>query len=172
MPRVATRTKAKRGRKYICGKCDKPIKPGTKFYTWSFRYGGTRYQHEACGYPRRGQLTQSKLGSVYDAVDDAETIISKATSPEDIGAALSGVKDTVDDVQGEYEEAAEAMGAAGESGTSREYADELSTFGEELDSAASDIEGEEFEEEDGETEAEWLEGLREKATDALGTLEL
>lgn len=185
MPRVKTKTKNKAGKPYDCGRCDKKITPGQSYYTWAFRYGGVRRQHVEHGAPRRGQLTQSKLGAVYDAVDDAEESIGSAGSADEIAGVISSVRDTVDEVKEEYEDACEAMGAAGESGTSREYADELESFSSELDSAESEIQGETFEADkdatkkgegdedrnaDGETESEWLEKLRETATDALGAL--
>lgn len=187
MPRVTTKKKNKAGQPYDCGRCDKKIVAGETYYEWSFRYGGTRRQHTEHGPPRRGQLTQSKLAAVYDAVDGAEDTIKEAASPEDIAAALNDAKDVLEEVKQEYEDACEAMGAAGESGTSRDNADELENFSNELDSAISDIESESFEKDedeteqgegdvdrnsDGETESEWLDKLREQVIEALGNLSL
>src|SRR5262245_26128203 len=106
MPRVTEKTKNKGGKHgtYACGRCDQPIKPGQKYYEWSFRYGGTRRQHTDHGYPRRGQLTQSKLGAVYDAVDDADKTVGEAASPEDMAAALETVREQAEEVKQEYED--------------------------------------------------------------------
>lgn len=172
MPRVSTKKKSKAGKPYHCGKCGKKIVPGEMYYEWSFRYGGTRRQHEKCGRPSRGQLTQSKLGAVYDACDGAEETISKATEKDAIVEALNSAAETAREVSEEYNEAAEAMGAAGESGTSAERRDELESFADSLESAASEIEGEEFDEDDGIPETEWIENLRQQGLDALGELSL
>lgn len=187
MPRVETKKKNSAGKPYDCDRCDKKIMPGQSYYAWSFRFGGTHRQHTEHGMPKRGQLTQSKLSAVYHAVDDAEDTIQAAGTADEIAEVLSGVRDTVDEVKQEYEDACEAMGAAGESGQSREYADELESFSSELDSAESGIQGETFDKDeeatkngegdedrnaDGETETEWLDKLREQAIDALGNLNL
>jgi hypothetical protein len=166
MPRVTTKTKATRGAAYHCGKCGEKIKPGTKYYEWSFRYGGTRRQHEACGFPRRGQLTQSKMGAVYDAIDDAETTIATADTASDIADAVRSAAEVVNEIELEYRDAADAMGAAGESGISAERADELESFASDLEGEADNIADEERDEEN-ETEEQFIERLREQATDAL-----
>ena len=81
MPRVTTRTKNRGGRDRHCGRCGEVIKPGEKYYTWAFRYGGSRfncYRH----HPRQSELTQSKMSGVYAAIESAQDAIAAAETVE------------------------------------------------------------------------------------------
>jgi len=136
MPRVEKKTKSTAGKAYTCTKCGKTIEPKTEYYTWSFRYGGTYRQHVSCGYPRRGQLTQSKLASVYNTLDDAEETISKAEDCATMADALSSVAEEARNVAEEYRDAVEAMNMAGSGNENEERADQLEEWAEELEDAA------------------------------------
>lgn len=131
MPRVHTRTKAARGKPYTCSTCGKEIQPGEEFYYWDFRYGGTRRSHTSHGYPRRSQLTQSRMGEVYDAVESVEALIaSDGWVYEDVESAIEELKGVVDEVKTSYEEAAEHFGGQG---SNQERAEELEPFADALD---------------------------------------
>ena len=185
MPRVHTKTKSTRGAVYGCVKCSKPIVAGEQYHEWTFRYGGTRRQHATHGRPTRGQLTQGKLAALYDAQDAAAETIAGADNADDIAQALRDVQEVASEVAGEYREAAEAMGAAGTE--NEERADTLDSYADELESEAGEIEGETWEaadeqdedveegqevNDDGETQDEWLEALRDRATDKLAECDL
>ena len=186
MPRVHKAKKSNRGKEYHCASCPQPIVAGQEYYSWSFRYGGTRRQHVACGYPRRGQLTQSKLGAVYDAQDDAEKAVDEATDAGEIADAVRSAAEAAREVAEEYREAVQAMNMEGSGTENEERADTLEAYADEVENTADEIDGELWEraeppEEDeegeivndeGETEEEWLEGLRERAREAIGQLEL
>lgn len=133
MPRVNTQTRSTRGRVKRCGRagCNREIQPGERYFSFSFRYGGTQVR---CSehYPKQSELTQSKLSEVYAAVEDAEDEMNSAETVEDIMTAVENVAQVATDMAGEYEEAAEAFGGAGENAERAEalqaYADELSNF--------------------------------------------
>ncbi len=161
MPKVYTyttraRTKhADRGN-YRCGKCGKDILPGEKRYEWSFRYGGTYRQHVTCGYPTRGQLTQSKMGQVYDVLD-----APWGDTQEEIAANLHEAAEIVTQVAEEYSEAAQAFRGAGEN-ADRAY--ELEAFSSSLEQAGGEVEQAEREGE--ESEEDLIERCREIAENA------
>jgi hypothetical protein len=133
MPRVNTQTRSTRGRVRRCGRigCGREIQPGEKYYSFSFRYGGTQVR---CidHYPKQSELTQSKLSELYAAVESAEDDMTNADTVEDIVVAVQGVEEVARELAEEYQEAAEPFGGAGENAERAEalesYADELSNF--------------------------------------------
>ncbi len=133
MARATLHTKSKRGAEYRCVKCTDRINPGEKYYEWSFRYGGTRRQHASHGAPRPSQLTQSKMATVYEAIEAAEDC------QEDLGSfadAIEQIVEVANEVASEYRDAAEQFGGAGENA---ERADELESWVEGLEDKASTI---------------------------------
>lgn len=178
MPKVVTKTRSRGGNKEYRCKCGEVIKPGQKYYTWSFRYGGTHYRHVNCGAPKRSELTQSKMATVYEAVEDAELLIDTWDAMDDtppdrdeLTDYLSTVIEVANDVAAEYREADEQFGGAG-STESAEKADELEAFAEELQTITFDDppEKDEFEgDEDGYNDAvsEWVSECRSTAQEAL-----
>ena len=159
MPRVYTyKTQARRGDKapHTCVKCHKPIEPGQDRYEWSFRYGGTRRQHVSCGYPRRSQLTQSKMGAVYDVIDG-----DWGTTQEDVKTNLEMAAETVREVASEYDEAAQSFGGQGENA---ERASELDSYAGTLDDASREVE--DAEKEEGEDDEAFIARLHEIAENA------
>ena len=61
MARVHTRTKSTRGKRdFICSGCREKIEPGEEFCTWQLRFGGPRYRHVKCGYPKPTELSMRK----------------------------------------------------------------------------------------------------------------
>ena len=133
MPRVHSQTRSTRGRAKRCGRagCGREIQPGEKYFSFSFRYGGTQVR---CSdhYPKQSELTQSKLSELYAAIEDAEDEMSSAESVDDVVTALSNVEEVAQNLASEYEEAAEPFGGQGENMERAEalqaYADELSNF--------------------------------------------
>ncbi len=105
MPRVNTVQKARKPQR--CGSCRKEIKPGEGYRHWSFRYGGkhVRCMDYACR-PRQSDLTQSKMATVYAAIEGVEDFIAKGvevTEEEngirDLATMLTELAETVDEVR-------------------------------------------------------------------------
>lgn len=188
MPRVKSKTKSKAGKPYSCIACRKSIVAGQKYFEWAFFRQAPRRKHDECGRPKQSELDNSKMSAVYAAIEGAEESIAKADSKEDIAEALDEVVSSANEVAEEYGEAADAMGGAGESGISAERKDALESFASEVEDAANEIRDAEPEEVDeevekekdlptttdeqqaAEKEMEFLDGLREQATDALNGL--
>lgn len=148
MPRVNTVKKARKDQG-SCGKCGDALPAGSPYRFWKFRYGGKRKRcmKTECN-PRRSDLTQSKLGTVYDAQDEAHETL-RGWDREDVSVlrdALESLAGTVREVSEEYAEAAEPFGNQGEN---QERADELESWADEIESKASDLE--EYEDQDCET---------------------
>lgn len=147
MPRVHTKVKSARGRDYTCNRCGRVIKPGQVYRQWSFRYGGDRNIHGeevrevgedgtarvVCSGlpPRPSELTQSRMGEVYAAV---EAYDDAGDDVEDKAAALEQLAEVAQEVAEAYREAAEAFGGAGENA---ERADELEPWAEDVAEKAS-----------------------------------
>lgn len=182
MPRVNRSTKNKAGKSYTCDVCSKGITAGQDYYSWSFRR-----RHVECGYPKRSELTHSKMSAVYAAVESAEESISTASDVDSLAEALRNVAESAREVAQEYMDAVEAMNMSGAGTENEERADSLNAFADEIESEADDIESETWEAEEnedadneaneqtdqnGDTEAEWLENQKDRARDALGNLEL
>lgn len=121
MPRVYEQTARTSKNRRVCQKCREEVKPGDRYYQWSFRYGGTRNQHVACGRPLRSQLTQSLLSSIYAAEEEFEKLPEDATWG-DRASAVEAIAEAAGEVMEQYRAAAENFGGAGEHA---ERADEL-----------------------------------------------
>lgn len=133
-----------------CRKCGEPIEPGEDRYEWSFRYGGTYTQHAHHGAPRLSETTQGSVSQLYaaqEAIDDALAADrADFTSWRDnVASALNDAADTADEMQQEYEAAAEPFGGAG---PNQERAEACESWAEELRNAAEEVEGFEVEEVD------------------------
>jgi hypothetical protein len=165
MPRAFLKTRNKGGKHtYRCGVCGRDILPGEDYYTWKFNRGGRYWQHAEHGAPRRSQLTNSKMGEVYDAVDTFD--ISELTDAEDIKAALSSVANSARSVADEYEQSADSIEQAFPSGNStseacRATADELNDWADRLESWEPDYD--EYDADQFDTEEDWHESTRESA---------
>lgn len=177
MPRVYTQKKSRRGKDVKCGRCGRVVMPGEDYFTWKFRYGGQHYrcdQHR----PKMSELTQSKIGEIYSALETAQDdlgTIDRTDVSQDLSdiqsqvvQILQNVQDEVERVKSEYEEAAESFG---QSGPNQEKAEELDMPYDELDSGIQEVEGistepdEELDHESEEYQAFW-EGIVEELCDA------
>lgn len=187
MPKVSTKKKNSAGKPYDCGKCPDLIECGQQYYEWSFRFGGTHRQHKTHGYPKPSQLTQSKLSGAYAAIESAEEQIAQFDNAEDIALALENCAEEISGVRDEHQESLDNMGenlAQGSTGEAiQEKIDELELFGDTIADLANDIRGEEFGEDEPETNSperkEWeeknetfIDGLRQQALDGLGEFSL
>lgn len=152
MPRI-NRVKKCRKAQGACGKCGVEIKAGDPYIHWAFRYGGRRVR---CAKwecrPRRADLAQSKMGTVY-AAQDAFSDGMTHTSADELKSAMETVEETVREVLEEYREADEAMGGHG--GENAERADDLGSW--EPDER----------DEDEETEEDWLDRINNDALEVV-----
>lgn len=126
MPRVNSQKKSNRGGDRICGRCGKKIQVGERFYWWKFRYGGKQircWEHP----PKPSELTQSKMSTVYAAMEDASENLGTL---DEIKDAIQQLAESAREVVDEYREAAEHFGGQGENA---ERADELEGWVEELE---------------------------------------
>jgi len=160
VPRVHTQTARKSKYERTCSMCRGAIYPGQSYHSWSFRYGGTYYQHAACGYPRRSQLTQSAMGEVYAAIEAAEETIANwdGDGLGDLTSAVEEVAAATESVIDQYREADEAFGGYG--------ATESAERGEEPE------EGEPRTEDQQDEFDTWVEEQRGEATDLLANCPL
>lgn len=150
MAHAKLRKKSVRGTR-VCGAlgCGKEIQPGENYWTWSFRYGGRQVrctEHP----PKQSDMTQSKMGEVYAAVEEAEVDLVAATTIDDIKDAVQSVSEVAQQVVEEYREAAEHFGGQGENA---ERADELEGWADELGNFDPDTIGEDEFDEDAVGEA-------------------
>lgn len=137
MPRVR-RQKASGRAQRVCGAlgCGKEIPKGEEYYTWSFRYGGRQVRcldHP----PRPSDLTQSRMGEVYTAIEEAEKRLVDETfdSVEDVKGVIEEVATVAREVADAYREAAENFGGGG---PNAERADELEVWVDELENFEPD----------------------------------
>jgi hypothetical protein len=163
-----------------CGRCDKQIEKGDPYRHATPGFRGRRLvrcMEPACAI-RQSELTTSKMAGVYAAQEDAEEALNDVDGAEAIQQILSDCADACREVAGEYAEAAEAMGGAGEE--MQERADEIESYCDELENMdLSELEdcGEpedapEDASEEAETFAERLENAVAEARDLIGSLSL
>lgn len=170
MPRVFRKTKNRGGHHiYTCDKCGNEIEAGTDYLTWKFNRGSRYFRHPECGYPHRSELSHSKMGGLWDAVDDFD--VSGCASPDEIKEALEAVASAAREVATEYSEAVNNIEQAFPSGNNtseacRATADELEGWADELegwepseDYDGVETQGDEFE--------RYLESCRDEAQDLV-----
>lgn len=144
MPRV-NHVKRSRKERRCCG-CGTTIAVGDPYKWIKFRYGGRRDKCGKCGF-RSSELTQSKLSNVYAAQEEVEDYLAGWDGDmDDLRSTIESAVEQIREVKDEYEEAAEAMGEAGQYGESRERADELESWlcdiegtGDDLDDFEGDV---------------------------------
>lgn len=160
MPRVNEKRKNAGGKERRCGRCSKTILPGERYFSWSFRYGGTHYRC-AEHRPRQSELTQSLMADVYLAVEDAQDALPTVDNVDDIRSLVEPVSEVVAGVVDQYREAAEAFGGQGENA---ERADELEDWQNDLESFYPD---EPDEDASNDEQADAVENARQEAEDLL-----
>lgn len=121
-----------------CEKCRTPLPKGSP-YRW-FKVGfRSRYKHRRCMSPacapRPSELESSKLADVYSAQEDAEANIDAAGDVEDVKVAVQEFVDRVNEVAEEYRE------AATNPNTGSVFNPEAEERADNLESAASDLDG-------------------------------
>lgn len=141
MPRVHIKRRhpSGRGQELTCGKCGDTIEHGANYRRWDFRYGGKRIRcmKPECA-PRPGDLTQSKMGEVYNAQHDLSQLANDDVPilAASVQQGLADLAEVARDTAGEYEEAAQHFGGQGEN---QERYEQLDQWADELDDAADDL---------------------------------
>lgn len=162
-----------------CGRCGAEIKKGDPYKHASPGFRGPKLVRcDNCTF-RQSELTTSLLAGIYaaqeQAHDDLDGLSDDWTTTEDVDTILQTCASEAEDVQGQYEEAAEAMGAAGEE--HQEKADLIESWASDLTDVTFDDPpewpaGEEPGEEELESEWEnWREGVIEAAREAIDAFE-
>jgi len=167
VPKVHKVRKSSAGKEYICVKCRKPIVAGQEYFHWTKYRSATQQQHVDCGYPRRSQLSNSKMGPLWDEVDAFTP--DGHESADDLQSALADIANVANDVAAEYSEAADNIESASGSGALTSEA--CRTVAEELESWASDLENWEptaDTEEGAKPVDDWLQEVREEASELVG----
>lgn len=166
MARVHRAKKNRAGKTLVCGRvgCGQQILPGESYFYWEPRYGPKHvrcYRHS----PRRSEVTTSKMAEVYAAVEEAEDWAGQNDGIEvqDYEDQMGTVMSVVEEKKGEYEEAAEQFGGAGENA---DRADELDQFYSELESVDFDS-FEEWKESNEDDADAWREDMASRMTEAL-----
>jgi hypothetical protein len=166
MARVNKSKKNRAGKDWFCGRagCGEKVLPGEFYYFWEPRYGPKQvrcYRH----YPRQSETTTSKMAEVYSAVEDSQDWAGQYDGIEssDYESQIESVMSVVEEVKGEYEEAAENFGNAG---PSQEMADDLDQFYSELQNADFDSFDEWKEANEDDADA-WREDMASRMTEAL-----
>lgn len=177
MPKVITiKRKAAGHRVYICQVCGEPVQPGEVYHTWKFNRGARYWQHKKCGFPKRSMLTNSKMGTVYDAVDSFD--VSAVESTDEIKELLAQVAEAARSVAEEYGESADTIEDSWPSGTPvseacRATSEELHSYADTLENWEPSQEKPEMDEADGdeqeynETVEDWLQHMRDEASDLV-----
>jgi len=166
MPRPFLKKKNRGGHHvYTCTVCGEPIKAGEQYWTWKFNHGARYFQHAEHGRPKPSQLTNSKMGELYDAVEAFDP--SSCESVDDIKSALADVAEAARSVGEQYGEAADGIESAWPSGNPtseacRSTADELDSYASSLESWEPDTD-----EGDADDKEEWLEECRSAASDLV-----
>jgi len=166
MPRVHKVKRIKGGvKEYICVKCRKPIEPGQEYYHWTKYKQSVRQQHVTCGYPKRSQLSDSKMGPVWDEIDGFNP--SELEQVDDIKSALQSIAGVATDVAAEYNESADGIEQQFSNSPTgdacREVADALESWAADLENWEPSADTEEGTK----TFEDWLEEVREEAQDIV-----
>lgn len=146
MPRT-NYVKSARKAQGSCEVCGKPIEPRMAYQYIEPRYGTRRVRHTGCRSWRPSEVSSSKMTSVWAAQEAfADAQMSGFDTVSDIAQAVTEVAEAARSVGEEYGESAQNIedGFGHEVPMSeelREKADSLESWADELDSAASDIEG-------------------------------
>jgi chromosome segregation ATPase len=155
-----------------CGRCHATINPGDgyRYAQPGFRNRNklVRCMKSSCAF-RQSELTNSKMSTVYAAVETAEDAISgwdgeDVDDAEDVAQALRDCAEQIREVAEEYATAAEAMQGAGEE--MQEKADALEGWADEIESAADDLPSKpEDEDDEDEDENEKAKAVKEPTDD-------
>jgi hypothetical protein len=168
MPRVRHVKKARKSHGK-CGSCGTPINVGDPYKWAKPRYGSKKVRCVNCKF-KRGDLSSSKMVTIYDAQDTAYEGIKGWGGEEidELKSVLEDFSEVVREVASEYEESAENI---------RQYFPE-SWKADELDEAYSELEGwaeeidcfdpDEFDPEAGEDKESWAEERRSEAEELVG----
>ena len=127
------------------------IEKGDSYYWWEFRYGGTRYSKT---YPRRSQLTQSKMSGVYAGFEGLEDAVNNQDRSE-VESALEEYKSAIDEARDEYEDADQQFGGTGSSQHAERAQAMESAYSEVEQFDLDQFEIEDEEDEYGETKIDW-----------------
>lgn len=125
-----------------CGRCHDALPKGCAYRWIKGRYSArkVRCMKPECRF-RQSEMTESKMSGVYAAQENAEEALNAWSNDDGLDALQSLCSDMAEslrEVSGEYAEAAEAMGGAGEE--MQQKADDLESWADEVESAGDELE--------------------------------
>lgn len=158
MPRVTTVQKARESKKNRrCGKCGVEIKAGDKYLYWGNKVGPRSYRKSIrCGkpscYPKPSETTANQYASIIMAAQEGfsdSNFTTKEEVAEGVRAVAEAATEIAETMNGNADNMESGFGhATSISDELRDRAQQWEDFASELDSAASDIENMDFEDED------------------------
>lgn len=154
-------------RRRACRRCGHEIQVGEAFKYFSKRYGGTTF-YCAAHSPRPSEMTSGKTAQLLAIGEALEDAVADAETPEDVKTALEQARDDAESLKDEYEESATNIvdGFGHETYQSEELAEkasEIETWMDELESAISQVDVDELEQDEGESD----EDFEQRKSDAL-----
>jgi hypothetical protein len=84
-----------------CGACGKDVEKGTRYRSWTPRYGPAHYRHATCPSPPRSALTGSEiLSTAWDIADQEVEVVDDAEAFDDqVSEIAEAIGDLVDLIQ-------------------------------------------------------------------------
>lgn len=132
---------------FPCTKCSEPIRAGQKFYMYQPNHQQPRRSHAEHGSIKQSELCQGKMSGVYAAVEGLEEAIAQARNSNDASGLADALRDCaqeVEQVKDEYQEGYDNLPQqfqdSGSGAETQEKIEALEQFCESLESAASECE--------------------------------
>lgn len=168
-----------------CDKCGTALPKGSAYRWWKVGFR-SRHRYIRCMAaectPRTSELESSRYADVYAAIEDAQASIALSDDKDDVEQEVQSVADAMNELAEEYQTASEDENGTVFNQTAAERAEELESQSGELDGWTYDEELEGCDEHDElqdegcdaceEKRGEYVDGLREAATDKLSEVSL
>jgi len=149
-----------------CGACGKVIEIGQPYKWAKGRYTAKKIRCEKCLF-KPSDLTSSKMGTIYDAQEDAQKNIDgwdgEDGSVDDLRSALEELASVVNEVAEEYRDSASSVNDVVQNNP---MAEEWEEKADSLESWAGELEGaslEDYDEDNEQSKDDWVEEQRSEA---------
>jgi hypothetical protein len=150
-----------------CRICGHAIQPGEAYKHIQPRYGPKSFYCKD-HYPRPSHLTSAKIGPLLDAQEDTREAVQKAETAGEIMSVLQDLGQTAEAVRDDYQDGFDAMPEGLQCGSTgeeiQEKIDSLEQYSSDLEEAATEIEQPEDDEAS-------LDDHKNRAQEAIDSLE-